>query len=522
MRTFIYSYEAKLLDYLNSLVPEVKEITYAKKEDLFPAISQVKKFPAVYYTRSTSDVWSLPRKYDFAEEYLNSEGVPELMRSQVAIIEQHYSMYIYVENVAQAMSLSSLLKFKWNPYLDVPWEFTKRYLWNRVTTDETVPVGMRLLGVRVDEDRSPSDKLGSQRVVELRWTSQIFQWYTDKEPDDGSLVEEVHFFFGDKEVLMTDGVLDQTKVFSIIPKAEHQPITPPEVRHISVRGNPTPINCQWTGSPYQSSGWRVVTADQDIDWNKVQCRYIPSVSGVDVGYYSEDLDLSQFYYEDPDVQVEFQQTAPVELRIIKRRSMEIYVYPAGKTMAYTGQPITFDNYWTANAYPSVAWHPELFHGINTAVQHTELGTYNDPLSDDMFVYDAVDQIENIMIVTMDDTVTNTISSQRTDQLGISYPLYNVDAVQPIDRKFVFTDTDYEELQASIGFEFAVVEQRLFHGWEEDEETLDTYSAGHPLNFSSVDNRNYWAYVRIKMPTQVPIEQLNSAVEAVFDRCMTPV
>lgn len=227
MRTFIYSYEAELLSFINDLIPEVKEMIYTSNESMFPSISSVKKFPCVYYTRSDTDTWSLPRIYKFSDVSF-VDGDYSLMRSQIAVIEQHYTMRVYVENVAKALSFSSLVKHKFSNYIDVPWEFTKTYLYNRVTTDKRHRVGQYLLGIHVGEDRNPSDKIGSQRYVDVNWTCQLFQWWTERDEDEG-LVEEVHFYNGEKDVLMVDGELDDTKVFSIIPKSVFVPPTPTKV-----------------------------------------------------------------------------------------------------------------------------------------------------------------------------------------------------------------------------------------------------------------------------------------------------
>lgn len=186
----IYDYEGRILKYINEIIPAIKELTYAKEPELFGSMVQVTKLPAFLYYRQVSD-WSYPFKYDVpskAFDYANFVVVP-----------QTYIGRIYVATMQQAFFVAHLIRFAWhkNPYVKIPYN------------GEDLRVSLRLLYIKVDEDRQVNDKKGPLRYVEFSWSSQLFM---DSLTLANGLVEELRIFVDTEGV----NVMSNDKLIKII------------------------------------------------------------------------------------------------------------------------------------------------------------------------------------------------------------------------------------------------------------------------------------------------------------------
>lgn len=170
----IYQYEAKVLEHVNRAVPEIKLATYANNIDMFTSMSKVVKYPSLLYSRQETN-------WEFPAIHYTVDKVPEYYSP----FEQEYIARIYVANQADALKIAGDLRFYWlrHSYVKVP------------VFDYLLTVALRLLYIKVSEERSGNDKIGPQRFVELSWKSRLF--YTRRENEEAyqrSLVEEVHIF----------------------------------------------------------------------------------------------------------------------------------------------------------------------------------------------------------------------------------------------------------------------------------------------------------------------------------------
>lgn len=182
----IYDYEANVLKYINQIVPSLRLMTYAKQQDMFNAMSQVTKFPAFFYYRE-------PINWTFNKIYPVSDGSSNVNFSPY---EQTYVGRILLENQSNVFDLASNMRFAWhrNPYLNVAWP----------TASDTVKVGLRLLYIKVDEDRAPDDKKGTQRYVEFSWKSQLFFYENTTLP----LAEQINIH------LFTDDSYTESQIYN--------------------------------------------------------------------------------------------------------------------------------------------------------------------------------------------------------------------------------------------------------------------------------------------------------------------
>lgn len=157
----IYEYEASVLQFVNRIFPSIQLMTYAKQQDMFNAMSQVTKFPAFFYYRQPTN-WDFNKVYKVVENTDKNMFVP---------MEQTYVGRILLENQKTVFDSANELRFAWHrtPYIDLRWPSFEE------ESDVTLRVALRLLYIKVDEDRAPDDKKGAQRYVEFSWKSQLFQ-----------------------------------------------------------------------------------------------------------------------------------------------------------------------------------------------------------------------------------------------------------------------------------------------------------------------------------------------------------
>ena len=152
----IYLYEAKFLEFLNGIDSSIVQITYAKDVHTVSAMASTQKFPVAIYSREEIN-WDITK-------IIQARFENRLVRFQP--FEQTYSATIFVENQEQALSLASNIRFYWNknPYLVVNWPFRP----------DELRIGLRLLSIKVGEERLIEDLKGAVRTVEIKWKSNLF------------------------------------------------------------------------------------------------------------------------------------------------------------------------------------------------------------------------------------------------------------------------------------------------------------------------------------------------------------
>lgn len=185
----IYEYEACVLKHINKAVPAIKMATYAKEPDMFGALAQVKEVPSLLYFRDVMD-WNFPYTYTFLD-------IAERKYASFNKFSQNYVGRIYVVSNKDAFSIASKIRFYWNEnsYIDVPWN------------KEFIRVALRLLYIKVDQDRSVKDPKGPNYFVEFGWSSQLFMDNIDKDQVD-AIVDEINIYLDNGAVkVMSDSNL---------------------------------------------------------------------------------------------------------------------------------------------------------------------------------------------------------------------------------------------------------------------------------------------------------------------------
>ena len=182
MEILIYNYEGAVLKFLNKCFKNIKVATYASDEDLLLAISDIKYFPALYYSREESD-WTDNKILSIVD----NGRVTKFCQ-----FEQTYKGTIIVEDQKEAQKLASALRFYWdkNSKCEVNWP----------SSEDTLEVQMRLLYIKIKEFRKPNDKKGACRGVEFSWKSKLFQ--NPIEESTVSLVEKVRIHLTEDSVIL--------------------------------------------------------------------------------------------------------------------------------------------------------------------------------------------------------------------------------------------------------------------------------------------------------------------------------
>lgn len=177
----IYFYEAAILRYINSIIPEIRMMIYSKQSDLFTAMNKVTVFPAFFYYRVPVD-WSHMKEYYVQQGDTAGNYVP---------FEQTYIGQIQVENQKDAILVAEKLRFAMakKPYLFLKYP----------TPDYSLRVALRFLYIKIDELRSSDDTKGALRYVEFSWKSQLFmeQYFGTSQEFPYSLVEQVKIFLSE-------------------------------------------------------------------------------------------------------------------------------------------------------------------------------------------------------------------------------------------------------------------------------------------------------------------------------------
>lgn len=152
----IYHYEQAVLNYFNEAIKDIKVMTYATSEQLLEAMANVKKYPAMYFTRSDTEIkpGKLMRVKCGGGRYMNVSPYP-----------QTYKAYILVESQEIAFRYLSQIRAQWNKCAKVWFEYEPLGM---------IPVQLRLLGLKTSEQRAPNDTKGACRSVEVEWSSILF------------------------------------------------------------------------------------------------------------------------------------------------------------------------------------------------------------------------------------------------------------------------------------------------------------------------------------------------------------
>lgn len=175
----IYHYEGKILEFIRECIPEITLATYANEEDMLLSMSDIKKYPSFIYSRRDTD-W----EYNKSLEVRNgTEVVP------FCPFQQTYLGKILVETQLDAIKLARNLRFYWFRKSTVSVDWLPGY--------EPIDVQLRLLYIKIGEQRNPADKKGACRFVEFSWSSQLFMTESAENITNVSLVEKVNIFLDD-------------------------------------------------------------------------------------------------------------------------------------------------------------------------------------------------------------------------------------------------------------------------------------------------------------------------------------
>ena len=225
MKTFIFNYEAELHTVIKELIPNVKALTYADTDMLLDALSDVRKFPCAYYTRNLEE-WTSPRIYNFDEIAKDEATLKyDVSHLKVNVIEQHYTLRVFVEKQSEALELANRLVCTWDmhPYLDVTWEWNTDYIMDdNATTENNERINMFYTGCKVGEVRPSNDKKGSMRYVELTRTSQYMLNFALPTIKDAQLVDIVRFYVATDGTKTLGTPINDGYYFTEVPKCDHK------------------------------------------------------------------------------------------------------------------------------------------------------------------------------------------------------------------------------------------------------------------------------------------------------------
>lgn len=176
----LYTYEAHVLKFLNGIVPELTMMTYAKEETIFESLSSITKFPALFYYRDAVQ-WEMTKNHFVRQGSTSGNYYP---------FRQTYVGRIVVESQIEAIALTHRLRYGWG---------RNSYLYVKYPTDEhLLKIALRLLYIKIDEERGAMDKKGSVRYVEFSWVSHLFfEDFYDTPTKPYGLVEVVKIMLGD-------------------------------------------------------------------------------------------------------------------------------------------------------------------------------------------------------------------------------------------------------------------------------------------------------------------------------------
>lgn len=149
----IVSYEKAFVEWLYSFDKSIRDVMFSDEEDILLSNYPMLRYPSVIFSREATD---------FTATYL--PVVIGKFKVRFQPVHQVYHGKIILEKQEQALNFATKLRFYWDnhPYLSVPFD------------NEEIPVGLRLLYIRVESERDDLQTKGAKRVVKFSWFSDLF------------------------------------------------------------------------------------------------------------------------------------------------------------------------------------------------------------------------------------------------------------------------------------------------------------------------------------------------------------
>lgn len=208
MTDFLYNYESAVLHFLSDALTGVveyitdndgkqipirlqplKEATYSPEEHLIDALTNIKYFPYLIYSReATNWEWNKPCPITVKHH----DGSATVLRFYP--FQQVYHGYFFVEKASQAFEVAATLRDYWQSHYQVMVRCDEAACTDYKDGEEYpfIPTQLRLLYIKVSDTRLPADKIGSLRTVEFSWQSNLF--LTNNTANSPiSLVDDVNF-----------------------------------------------------------------------------------------------------------------------------------------------------------------------------------------------------------------------------------------------------------------------------------------------------------------------------------------
>lgn len=161
----LLEYEKCVLQWFHAAYPALTTALYGAKVDVLLAKDAIIKYPSLLYTREGGE-FQYSRPIDFYGERVSSDG-EAVRKTHVRCFpwEQEYNANIYVEKQSEAWELLNVLRQRWsyNSYVYV----------RHPDVDDVLPVGLRLLGMGVEDESDNLEKTGARRMVKVHWKSQL-------------------------------------------------------------------------------------------------------------------------------------------------------------------------------------------------------------------------------------------------------------------------------------------------------------------------------------------------------------
>lgn len=155
----LIKFESEVLKFLNTAVPEIKEIKYSKDESVLLQDQKNVKYPTCIYSRAEDEQTTSWSGRVFEEMI---DGAVE--RFQIYPMKYNYTLKILCENERTAFETAKKLRFYWAKH---------SYVWVKYPLDEPTRVALRLLYIKLSSEDNETSKTGGKRIVEVGWMSQL-------------------------------------------------------------------------------------------------------------------------------------------------------------------------------------------------------------------------------------------------------------------------------------------------------------------------------------------------------------
>nr|DAG74681.1 MAG TPA: hypothetical protein [Bacteriophage sp.] len=156
----LIKYEAELLKYFNTIVPEIVAMKYSEDTTELLAEGKNLQYPSVYYSRQTPE-WTT----SWQGKEITYKDEEHSVRATILPLKLDYKAEIMCSSHEQALNIMKEFRFNWmrNPYVYV----------NFPTQNDVVKVGLRLLYIKINTESMEASKQGPLRQVEVSWQSQL-------------------------------------------------------------------------------------------------------------------------------------------------------------------------------------------------------------------------------------------------------------------------------------------------------------------------------------------------------------